>query len=858
MHKDQEESLAVIANPSAPEKPEPGSIEHARAALAVQRSQKSAPNRAKGKEEFGREALQLNKVPQMFWPASRFWEHSAFLGTEAMQALMLSARFSFAHLPRDSRINSQTARAFFFKNLASMSDKVLAQFLKLAACTEKGKLATPKVARTSLQGVCALVDSGGLLWGGMLKSWQQFIADGRMQPILAIKASRYDETPLKIRLQIGNGPVSSKSTSKSSEAESSTHAKVMQNEFCLHFLLKDLHASKFLHLQGYVPTWLQVLDSTTAENTKACVLRNYAQVPDLDDFCRLFPWQLQLATVDRYAANLRAERSILHDNVSPAYSKYTKTCDVHVVTQVHLKTISVLDNDVSGMLHTSLAQYGAGVLHSLRSILANILSTELTVIYDAPPQGMVRKHREELHNLFLPIPNAETLDNVSCSTLIRRYILGTMLNGDLEKEEVTHFCPFNCCRDFNDTVSKMTSYVVDALIPGKMPRFVRSRWNQQAESVCWAGLLASHHNLLQKVLSEFTGVPTHGLKPAQAEAPLPAALGWSFLDDDEDPVSVDGKGRGNDSRNTNTTFDAEYGIVELNQDQDVEYEDAFGTDEHGETDWVKRNKAFKKNCGRWAQTAPGPRLVVMKTVMDATSLAVNKAFAVAGSDFDRAQDLACARGQERSYRMLEAAKGEDVKQFFASLATQFENPCPGLPSRAMNSNLLKIHFTMLSRAGCAMEMLLRRPRRGQPYQLFKMLLPDQSSSKYLEDPDCLCDELSAAFRKQFPEWCEDARICLTILAQSIKVDVSQLETRHAISRRLAVMKGLQTWIPSIESLSADWAQKQASLRGQDIYGKVHAYPDAYQMLGVEPLLHFYCQSLSHFYANCYLVLFCLL
>ena len=57
----------------------------------------------------------------------------------------------------------------------------------------------------------------------------------------------------------------------------------------------------------------------------------------------------------------------------PSWTKFTKSCDVHIIAQVHLRTSGLLDNDISGLLHTSLAQHGAGALQSLRDILQTMV-----------------------------------------------------------------------------------------------------------------------------------------------------------------------------------------------------------------------------------------------------------------------------------------------------------------------------------------------------------------------------------------------------------------------------------------------------------------------------------------------------
>lgn len=494
--------------------PAPGSIEYARKQWATQRT-----NRAQDAVSDKLQQRQQQQERGLFSEQSGLWAILPFLGSIVMRALCQAARFSFQQLPDSSRSSSTLSQVMIFKSMATMSNEALSKFPK----SSSQSLHTANVARQSLQGTAAILDSACVLWGGLLAAMSKKIESGEMRGILLIKKSRYDETPLKVRSngdQLGRRKLCS--------GEVSTHAKIMQTEMSLHMLFCEAGSGRFLLLSGFIPTSLKMLDSTTAEATKAAVLSDHQSVPGLQEFSKSFAWKLQQATVDRYAANLKAERSLLHDDVT--WSKFTKACDVHVIASVHTKTTSILDSDVSGLLHTALSQHGAGALQTLRQILSSIFESETFVIYNVPPQGHVRQHREQLHDLYLPVPVTGQLSNVSCRTLLRRYILGSLLNGSLQEAEITHYCPYSCCRDYADTVHKLCTYAVWALLPRKQPKFARNRWTNQEEAVSWSGLLASHHNLHQRLLTKFTGVPQP--QPPSINASSSSSGGWDFLTDD--------------------------------------------------------------------------------------------------------------------------------------------------------------------------------------------------------------------------------------------------------------------------------------------------------------------------------------
>ncbi len=208
-------------------------------------------------------------------------------------------------------------------------------------------------------------------------------------------------------------------------------------------------------------------------------------------------------------------------------------------------------------------------------------------------------------------------------------------------------------------------------------------------------------------------------------------------------------------------------------------------------------------------------------VMNPTGHMVNRALFLSGVSFDREQDLKGAQGRARSHRILEAATMDDLTVFYHELDDQFRQAAKGLPRHGMTSNLAKLHFRMLSRAGCGMHMLLRHPRTQQPFALFKMLCPGYHAMQYetMRKQSCLHDEFAAEFFHQFPVWNQTTETVLRSIAHGISLDIAQLETRHAISRRIVTLKSLQTWCSKLETVSADWCHRQSSGHEHAVHGK---------------------------------------
>ncbi len=483
---DEQHQQIVSANPHHSE-PAPGSIEHAR--LAKKRLHQDhgfdsvTPAKHRKKKGLSKEQLVAEKVPKLFYPDSALWRVLAFLGPLSTQVLCHAAKYSFEFQEASARSSSTVSQMFVFRGLAHMSTRTLAIFIRLA----RSKISQFRMNDFALQGSAAVLDGAALLWGGMFGSLKCKIEAGELLPLVFVRRSRYDETPMKVRLSecIGGQQTS----------EVSTHAKVLQTECAFQSLLQDRTTKRIWSLEGYLPTSLKAMDATTAENIKCAVLMDVDRVPNWKEFANCFPWVLQSTTVDRYAANFKAEKAMLTQrsdtdkSESSHWTKYTKSCDVHVIAQVHHKVMSILESDISGMLNTSLAQYGAGALNTMQDILRNIFD-DACIIYGLPPGGHIERHRMAVLDLYLPLPT-ETPSEISSydiSVLVKRHILTSLLNGDIESDEIIHHCTFGCCTDIQHTIDKLKRFAVFALLGTKQPRFARNRWNNQEAAICWSGL----------------------------------------------------------------------------------------------------------------------------------------------------------------------------------------------------------------------------------------------------------------------------------------------------------------------------------------------------------------------------------
>ena len=285
--------------------------------------------------------------------------------------------------------------------LGELFDESRRSITSVSAMAEKHNVHRATTVSLMRSAACAVVESGRALWGVFFQALNERLDSGDWSPVLFCSRCRYDETPTLTRMAAKKAAAATAAKVELQGSEASPHSKVVQGEGSFHVVVRD-RQKRFIEFRGVVPCLLQMVQSTNAESLKRARinLMDMASIPNMSNLQQRFSWQLQAATVDRYAANMKAERSLLHDSLSglsdtdvetapraPPVSKLTLPCDVHKAHQCTTAAISLLDADVSGLLSTNLSQHGAGTLQTLRDILTGIFEHRLNIYRETPPEG---------------------------------------------------------------------------------------------------------------------------------------------------------------------------------------------------------------------------------------------------------------------------------------------------------------------------------------------------------------------------------------------------------------------------------------------------------------------------------------
>ncbi|CAE7234966.1 unnamed protein product [Symbiodinium microadriaticum] len=283
-------------------------------------------------------------------------------------------------------------------------------------------------------------------------------------------------------------------------SESYKYVKILRIDWTLGLLIYDLASLGHRLITVDIPVAMVPLERTTAETQAAAIRSAMARVPNLHQHLSLYPEQVRLACVDRYAANLKAE-----DYFKSSQPEMTRTifpCDVHKASAVIKKSLRPFEEVTSGLVHTGLSMEGGGSLAVLRQVLQDVFENELIVENSPAPGGSIRNHTRQILDLFCPVhPGASS----PLKNMRRQFVLQYYCNSDITQDRIVHHCSFSCCRSRQETADRFATSVVLAFLPRKCPMLKRKSWTDAEQPMEWTGLLQSFWGLFTKVMVKFTG-----------------------------------------------------------------------------------------------------------------------------------------------------------------------------------------------------------------------------------------------------------------------------------------------------------------------------------------------------------------
>ena len=635
-----------------------------------------------------------------------------------------------------------------------------------------------------------------LLQSGYLKSYRA---------VLVVLKLRYDETPSRVRVSTTIEEDQHKLLSKSeaNSQEACTHAKIMQVEHTQAVLLQRACDKSFVWYTAELPTRLVAMDRTTGENTRAVLFDQVSAVPELLRILQPFDMAIRVSTCDRYSANLSAEIGLQQDGFLDGFVNVLFPCDVHKLHTCIRNANHCCDEDVSGLIHCGLTAGEVGATKTMRAILISILNDCLEIEHTQPPTIESDVFRQQIFDLHLPLHGVTRAQKKMNEK--RRFVLAYFLNSHLDSERIVHHCVRNCCLHEEATRQLCAQYLVWSLLPHTMPTLSKKTWTGYNHVLSWVGILDGHHFLFQRMMEVYIGKPKAPVALPAESQPLQRAAGgedaWfeSIMDDE--------RVRSGSASEEELAL----GAAAL-PDAEAAAENGPHEGQPDKLDWKALKRQSRMSAKRFISTSPGARITVLKQSLAPVFVLMDIFLRLGGVSWKRKQERLAFKSEPRTYVILEAALGADVNMCLNSLLSQLGHEIKAVQPQNMCWTLRALRFKLVACAATSIHSLLRVPRGGMPYQLFRALRGEVR--QILDCSPCMRDSLCELFLKKYTTAgalrSPECQTVLEGLAVMFDLDIAAIESKHSQTRSYCLTNS-KGWRPSLESVSSKFLCRYAKL-----------------------------------------------
>ncbi|CAK0802016.1 unnamed protein product, partial [Prorocentrum cordatum] len=278
----------------------------------------------------------------------------------------------------------------------------------------------------------------------------------------------------------------------------SGRAKIVQASVGFGMVVRKLatHAGggdQYFSIVGDTITSLQTCDRTTAEVLKHLALsRSGASLG-----AKRFKVKARVVSIDHYAANLKAERSIKADL---EWLSLVIRCEAHSVSTIHTRVMDLFTFDVSGALHVSLAVELAGMMDKFRASLRAVIIERLVwPPLRGRPSADAERHR-------LRCIHALTVGFSKASKLQQQALLRSMPLGDWRKRDVVEVYLTGLVGEL-PSKAVLAKEVAHSLVQGiswhKFAKYPRNRWLGGEAAISQPTLIDACHGLLRPTFEHF-------------------------------------------------------------------------------------------------------------------------------------------------------------------------------------------------------------------------------------------------------------------------------------------------------------------------------------------------------------------
>eukprot|EP00971_Amphidinium_carterae_P352411 6492583-Amphidinium_carterae.1 len=627
---------------------------------------------------------------------------------------------------------------------------------------------------------------------------------GQAKTLLYLAMSRYDETPMRVRIKqafafcFNSAGTSSTSegvlTEESIRALSTDLADFMQQDavLCKLFATESKYAvllkhgggevgrpstPKYILIEGQTLTHLQCLQSATGNAVyKALCVNNNTKA----EFPATF--KARLTCTDQAAYNYVAEEKML-DAWGDEWTGCHTACNLHVVARVLTRTMLHVDSHIQGLLHFSLALSNSSALQRFRHALAQVLLAKQFVVRVGRLPSEALAYKKFILDLFLTTGTRKD---------IRKHLLSSVATGDWRKEELEVYVAAGVSYDATELRLLVIKGLIIALVSTVFHTYPRHRWTGADLSTDQVGLLLAVHNVGASALVQMA---SHGRNPKD-HSETHFGLG------EQGPEEAVEHGIG-------VNFDdvvPQHSLALASTDEAISGQEQSEPISFGEL--AARNAKFVQKALAWVERKPLAHVMVLRLCMNPIMNLLHEYLGRSGDEWE-IQNLtkhskvnADAASITTSFMAYVGLTSEQA--FYSSLQELLHSRVWGFIAKACHTMEMQcLAFRMLSRMGALVWELLVTPTMLAPLTLFKVLLTGGEAAEKLHAlPRCMQDDFTHAFLTSFPDLLsEDALMALKVIAEKQRVDTVQLEWGHGRVNR-ALQQRIQTQKPSLEYLNA--------------------------------------------------------
>ena len=320
---------------------------------------------------------------------------------------------------------------------------------------------------------------------------EQACVQGKLQRLLHIDTTRFDETPMRVRIKEVLSTQHAVSTRDAAAAvggaapEAVTLESLMSKFFtqtsamCKLFAIDNKFAillksksgdetgqglePEYMVVQGPSLTHLQCLERATGPTMLQALIENLSISEHID----AVPLKVRSTCTDEAGSNRVAETTLV-SSLGPSWKGLHFPCNVHKVARSLQKTMDLVQEHIAGLLHFALALETSSAMSQFRQALARVIAVRPFEILHGPPPPEVVAYRDFIMRLF---------GNSGTKLRTRRHLISSLLTGDWRlRDRIQIYVPSGFVVNKPELQSKVTEGILLALTSKAFSKYPQHRW----------------------------------------------------------------------------------------------------------------------------------------------------------------------------------------------------------------------------------------------------------------------------------------------------------------------------------------------------------------------------------------------